>query len=62
MPDEPNKLAAIEEEECWELLRSVPVGRLATLLTISIVKVFVRPVAVVGMRRPSMATRSGVRD
>ena len=29
MPDEPNKLAVIAEDECWELLRSVPVGRLA---------------------------------
>ena len=29
MPDEPNKLTVIEVDECWELLGSVPVGRLA---------------------------------
>jgi nitroimidazol reductase NimA-like FMN-containing flavoprotein (pyridoxamine 5'-phosphate oxidase superfamily) len=29
MADEPNRLAVIGEDECWELLRSVPVGRLA---------------------------------
>ena len=29
MPDEPNKLTVIAVDECWELLGSVPVGRLA---------------------------------
>src|SRR6476660_2089025 len=29
MADERTRLAIIEEHECWELLRSVPVGRLA---------------------------------
>ncbi len=29
MADEPSRLAIISEGECWELLRSVPVGRLA---------------------------------
>ena len=29
MPDEPNELTVIAVDECWELLGSVPVGRLA---------------------------------
>jgi uncharacterized protein len=29
MADGPNRLEIIGEDECWELLRSVPVGRLA---------------------------------
>jgi hypothetical protein len=41
------------------LPRTPLAGRLAILLTISIAKVFVRHVASDGMRRPSMATRSG---
>src|SRR5882724_3560126 len=58
----PGQLEIVEEEASIVrriFARTPLAGRLAILLTISIAKVFVRHVASDGMRRPSMATRSG---